>query len=102
MRAAKTVSRIALKEALAESIERQNRPLGEFIRIILFALEAPDTRRWATVPLWLQVGRFPLPADVKEVEIVFRGGGRIVDRKRIAAPLPTRRDTSVIFTRSPP
>lgn len=102
MRATKTVSRIALKEALAQSIERQNRPLGELIRIILFALETPDGRRWETVPLWLQVGRFAIPADVKEVEVVFRGGGRIIDRRRFAPPLPTRRDTSVIFTRSPP
>jgi hypothetical protein len=103
LRAAKTASRVVLKEALAESIERQNRGMGELVRLILFAMERPDERRWELLPLWLQVGRAALPDKAGNIDLVFRGnGGREIERRRLTGREPSRRATSVIFVRNPP
>jgi len=101
MRAAKTVSRIVIKDALAESIERENKALGQLVRLILFAMEVPDTRRWESLPLLLQYGRFPCPADTREVEIIFRGSGAAAGQRITARP-QARRGLLVLYVRDLP
>jgi hypothetical protein len=74
LRAAKTVTRVVMKEALASAVEKENEALGAILRLLLFALETPDTRRWETLPQWLGVARVPCPADLTEFEVIYEGG----------------------------
>jgi uncharacterized protein len=82
--AAKTVTRIVIKEAIASAVEENNALLGGLLRILLFATETPDTRSWQTLPNWLQVARVALPEDVDKIEIRFKtGGGATLHSARI-------------------
>lgn len=79
-KAAKTVTRVALKEALASAVERQtdNAALGELVRLVLIGiLETPDLRRWETLPRWLQVARVPLNEDTKNLQVIFRNAAGV-------------------------
>ncbi len=88
---AKDVTRIVLKEAIAESIERKDPLLGNLVRLILFALEAPDLRRWETLPLTLQVARVPCPPNLREYTVVFKdSSGRIMSQKTVSSPISNR------------
>jgi len=91
MQTAKTVSRIAVKETLAHAVSRQDSALGDVTRLLLFALETPDERRWETLPLHLGVLRAPCPEEATELRVVFRGaGGRVVEEQTLRAPLSRR------------
>ena len=101
LRAAKTATRIAIKEAASEAVESENEILGELLRLYLFSLEASPMRRWETLPLWLQVARVPCPADMKRFDIVFRGeGGRVIGRQTVAEPLVRNGRSHVSFVRT--
>jgi len=81
-KAAKAVSRVLLKDAIASGIESatDNEALGALTRIILIGmLERPDLRRWETLPHWLQVARVPCPPDLKNFEVHFKNaaGGTV-------------------------
>lgn len=95
LRAAKTAARIALKNVIAESIERGTRQpgLGNLIRLVLIGLlERPDDRRWATLPRHLQVARVPCPDNLDGFEAVFRApSGAALRTVRVTAPLARRR-----------
>jgi tetratricopeptide (TPR) repeat protein len=100
LRAAKTATRIAIKEAAARAVEREDEVLGEIVRMILFALEASGERRWETLPRYLQVARFPCPTDLTEYRIVLKGsGGQTVADRVVDRPLTRRGDTYVSFLR---
>jgi hypothetical protein len=90
-KAAKAVSRIALKASIAEVVEHQNKALGDLTRLLLFALESPDTRRWETLPGRLAIARVPCPADLKGFEVVYRNPWRTERRVPVPGPL-SRRD----------
>ncbi|MFH0879740.1 MAG: hypothetical protein V2A34_08510, partial [Lentisphaerota bacterium] len=79
-KAAKTVGRIALKEAIASSVESSsNDAAGDLTRLILIGLlEQPDVRRWETLPRWLQVARVPCPANLKEFDVLFKDANFII------------------------
>ena len=65
-----------------------------------YALEMPDTRRWETLPLWLQVARVPCPPDLSAFDVVYRGkGGNVVTRQTIERPLARKGDVFVSFCR---
>jgi hypothetical protein len=103
-RAAKEVARVALKETVASVVEEQNEALGEVLRILLFSLEQPDTRRWETLPLWLLAARVPCPADLRSLDVVFgtgprRGGPVIV---RLQGPFARCDRTHFVFCRDLP
>lgn len=97
----KTVARVAVKESIAYQIEKDNALLGELIRFVLIGLlEQPDTRRWETLPRYLQVARVPFPADATSFTIVFRtGSGAELSRRVVDAPLRRNGRTAVSFAR---
>ena len=100
LRAAKTATRVAIKEAVSQAVEDENEVLGELIRLYLFALEASPQRRWETLPMWLQVARVPCPDGITEFDIVFHGeGGRIISRQTIKEPLVSNGRNYVSFVR---
>ncbi len=102
LKAAKTATRIVLKETIAAAVSEQNSFLGEVLRLILYALEAPDTRGWETLPMWLQVARVPCPTEPSEVTLVFRSAAGVeVSRQRLTPPFAKRDSKIVIFARSP-
>jgi len=71
---AKTVTRVAMKEAAAISIEQNNEALGALFRIIMIGLlEQPDVRRWETLPRSLQIARVPCPGNPQNIEARIRG-----------------------------
>lgn len=98
---AKTITRIAAKEAIAQQIEKDNEALGELTRLILIGLlEQPDYRRWETLPRHLQVARVPAPANLTEYTIVFKNrSGDELSRRTIATPLARQGAISVSFAR---
>lgn len=97
---AKDATRIATKVAIAETVKQQNDILGALTYLALFAMEAPDTRCWETLPLWLEVARVPCPADLKNYTVVFKSaGGAPLGRKVITAPLTRRGNTFISFCR---
>lgn len=69
---AKTVTRIILKDSVATAVADNHPFLGEALRLLLFAIEMPDTRHWATLPRWLQVARVVHPPDAEDFDVVFR------------------------------
>lgn len=95
-RTVKTASRIVVKEALASAVESQNRELGQVLRILLFAVETPDQRRWETLPQHMAVARVPCPADLTAFEVVYKSdmGGIL---KRVAFTHPMARKGRVFF-----
>jgi hypothetical protein len=100
LRALKDVSRIVLKEVVADSVSEENELLGEITRLLLYSFEATGERRWETLPLWLHVARVPCDPNLKDYEVVFKGlNGRIIGRQTISTPLSRKDRTFVSFCR---
>ncbi len=95
-RMSKTIARIAFKEALASAVESQNEQLGDLLRIALFAVETPDTRRWETLPARLAVARVPCPDNLTSFDVVFRSTLG-ADLKRVTFTRPMSRKGRVFF-----
>ncbi|MBU4459568.1 MAG: hypothetical protein KJ579_03285 [Verrucomicrobia bacterium] len=106
IRAAKTATRVVLKEVIAESVAQSshNDALGDLIRLLLIGLlEQPDIRRWETLPGMLQVARVPCPPDLANVEVVLRAPtGAELRSIAISRPLAHRRTLWVGFVRDLP
>jgi hypothetical protein len=97
---AKDATRIATKIAISEAVKQQNDVLGSLVWLALFAMEAPDTRCWETLPLWLEVARVPCPADLKSYTVVFKSAaGAPLGSKIVTAPLARRGHTFISFCR---
>lgn len=91
IKVAKTVTRIVIKDSIANAVADNNPLLGEVLRLLLFALEMPDTRQWETLPHWLKVARVPCPPDIDTVEVVFRNAsGRTLRRTTVPVSAMTR------------
>lgn len=100
IQAAKDLTRLAVKETISVSVEKQNDLLGALVRLLLFSMEAPDTRSWETLPLWLEVARVPCPADLTSYTVVFRSAtGSPLGRKVINTPLARRGNIFISFCR---
>lgn len=99
---AKTVTRIAAKEALAMQIEKDNELLGELTRFVLIGLlERPDLRRWETLPRHLHVARVPCPPDLSEYTVVFKNrDGVELSRRTVRAPIAQNGPLFVSFARN--
>ncbi|MBN1673725.1 MAG: hypothetical protein JXR37_21945 [Kiritimatiellae bacterium] len=91
MRLAKTMTRVVIKDTVATAVEEEHPFWGALVRIILFSLETPDTRRWETLPMWLQVARFDCPPELDAYEVVFKGvGGQVLQQRTVSLPLSRR------------
>ena len=98
----KTVGRVMVKEAIADSIEsNDNELLGELVRFVLIGLmERPDLRRWETLPRWLQVARVPCPPDLGSFDVVLKTFNGVTVRKiHVDKPITRRRNIFVSFCR---
>lgn len=69
----KAIARIAIKETIAYAVETRNEGLGELLRIILYALEKPDSRHWDTLPRWFYVARVPVPDEFQKIDVRING-----------------------------
>lgn len=95
---AKSVGRIAAKEAAARSIEQEDELLGFLFRAIMIGLlEQPDTRRWETLPRSLQVARIPCPENPKDIEIRFQTSSGVTTRTLHAGPDLIRHNNTYIL-----
>jgi hypothetical protein len=103
-RLTKMAARIAAKEAMAVTLEQQDKALGALARIVLIGmLERPDFRRWETLPLWLGVARLPCPADLSSFDVHIQGGGHIAEsRFTVQQPLVRRGNVFFSFVRDLP
>jgi tetratricopeptide (TPR) repeat protein len=100
-KAAKTVTRVVVKDAVADAVVEENEALGELLRFILIGLlERPDVRRWETLPRYFQVLRARGPSDPEDLEVVFRtpSGGSFL-RRAPSAPLHRYRNIAFTFCR---
>lgn len=103
--AAKTISRIAIKEGIAIAVESNNNQLaGDLTRLVLIGLlEQPDVRRWETLPRWMHVARVPAPAELDSYKIVIKNSaGRTIRSYEVNQPLQRRRNLLVSFFRDTP
>lgn len=92
--AARTVTRIAIKESIAVAAESGNNEwAGDLVRFILIGLlEQPDDRRWLTLPRWFQVARVPAPADLSCYTVVVKNRhGQTLRRYDVETPIQRRR-----------
>jgi hypothetical protein len=99
--AAKSVTRIAIKEGIAVAVESNNENLGGLVRFILIGLlEQPDLRRWETLPRWFQIARVPAPAGLDAYTVVLKGRhGQTLRSFEVREPLQRRRHQTVSFVR---
>lgn len=103
-KAAKSVSRVVLKEVIAGQVEQKDEALGELVRFILIGLlEQPDVRRWETLPRWLQVARVPCPPDLTSFDVQLKNAAGYTYRTiHVEKPIMRRRNTFVSFCRDLP
>lgn len=95
-RMTKSMARVAFKETLASLVATHNEDLGEVLRLLLFAVESPDTRRWDTLPARLAVARVPCPANLSEFEVVYHSAAGVA-LKRVTMTRPLSRKGRVFF-----
>ncbi len=99
----KEISRVALKETISQTIEQQNELLGFLTRLTLFALEAPDTRRWETLPMRLQIARLPCARPVTNYTVIFKDSyGNTLHTKTVTSPITRRGNIFISFCRDIP
>lgn len=98
---AKTAARVAIKDAVADSISEENVFLGALIRLILIGiLEQPDTRRWETLPRYLGVARVPCPPNPETVAVQFKNSDGMTRRTiELHPPFMCRRNLCVTLVR---
>jgi len=100
MKAAKTATRVALKETASRLVADENELLGDLLRLLLFSLETPDTRAWETLPYWLQVARVSCPPNLTSFDVVFKtAAGAVIARHTVTAPIQQRNGIYVSFVR---
>ncbi|MDO9542521.1 MAG: hypothetical protein Q7J98_09385 [Kiritimatiellia bacterium] len=100
LQAAKTTTRVVVKEIISESVESQNQALGSLTRLILFSLEQPDTRCWETLPLWLEIARVSCPTPLESYRVVFKtSNGVALKSKMVEAPIARRGNIFISFCR---
>jgi DNA-binding FrmR family transcriptional regulator len=103
--AAKTATRIVLKESIAIAVAaKNNNAAGDLTRLILIGLlERPDVRRWETLPRWLQVARVPCPPDLTSYDVVLKNSrGQVHSTHTITEPIQRRGRTYVSLFRDLP
>ncbi len=104
-RAAKTFTRLLIKEGLSETVAaRSNEVLGDLLRCILIdLLERPDERGWQTLPQSLQVARVSCPSHLARFTITFRDwNGTVRSTVESARPLAQWGRTFFFFCRDDP
>lgn len=101
----KTASRIAVKEGIAQSLDRNGSPeLALLTRVILIGmLERPDERHWVTLPRWLQVARVRCSGSLTNYDIVVKDAyGGTLDSRTIISPISKTYGTYVSILRIKP
>ena len=68
-KAAKTGTRVAAKMVAVDQVADENGLLGFMLYLLLFSLEQPDYRHWETLPKFINLARFPCPADIKTLDV---------------------------------
>ena len=104
-KAAKTAARVAMKEGVAQSLEHNDQALlGALVRVILIGLlEQPDTRRWETLPHWLQAATVPCPDDLTEYDAVVKTDSGITLRTiHVTFPITQKRNRFLSLFRDLP
>ncbi len=102
-KAAKSISRIALKGAAAIAASSENKDLGNLLWMWALASETEDTRRWETLPARLAVARVPCPDNPTYVEIVFKSyADTTVKRLILTQPLMKKDRLYVVICRDWP
>ncbi len=104
---AKTVTRIVIKDQIAEAVRKSTRDefLGELTRFVLIGLmEQPDTRRWETLPRFLYAMRVPYSESATPFRLrVTAPGGREFHAVEMPAPTVRRGRTWVsVYREIPP
>ncbi len=103
LQTARDVTRIVVKETIVQTLFRENESLGVLAGVLLYSTEAPDNRRWETLPRTLHVARFNAPADLDEITIVYRDRfGAPRQQRTVAAPFSKRAGTYFMFCRDTP
>ncbi len=99
----KDITRFVLKEGIIYKLLKENDALGLLAAVFLYGTEAPDTRRWETLPRSLQVARFEAPHDLEKLTVVYRDGfGMTRHRRTVSAPLSRRGNIYFLFYRDEP
>ncbi len=99
----KDVSRVAIKETIAQTVDEQSETLGFLTRLTLFAVEMPDTRAWLTLPHLLCVARLPCPKSLTGYTVVFKDANEKTTLvKKVSNPISRRGNIFISFCRDIP
>ena len=84
---AKTLLRLALKQAAEHAARKENEGLGAALSILNAATEKADTRNWQTLPAQVFYTRIPLSHDTNIVHhYSFKGAHKKLEESIIVAP----------------
>lgn len=99
--AARTVTRIAVKEGIAVAVESNSEWAGDLVRLILIGLlEQPDERTWETLPRWMQAGRVAVPEGLSSYTLVLKDrAGKTLRSIEVDQALQRRRNLWVSVVR---
>lgn len=71
----KETARVIAKEAIAQAVERKNDAIVSLLtRLVLIAMEEPDTRSWHTLPASNSLLRLPLEPGIYHLTVEIIGG----------------------------
>ena len=102
-RAAKKLSRLALKGGIAMAASSKNDDLGSLLLLLLLATENDDLRHWETLPAKLAVARVPCPAGLKEFQVIFKSySGAPLRSVTVSYPISCKGRTYVSLCRDHP
>ena len=104
-KAAKTAARLAMKEGVAQAFEHNDQDaIAALVRLIFIGLmEHPDTRRWETLPHWLQAATVPCPPDLQEYDAVIKTESGVTLRTlHITEPITRKRNRLISVFRDLP
>lgn len=105
LRAAKTVTRVVLKDTASREIGKaaDSKALGDLVFLLLLMLEQPDYRRWETLPRSFQVARVPCPLPLDSFEIHWTGQTLGAPLQMVVTqPLQRRRNLMISVVRDVP
>ena len=72
----KETARVIAKEAIAQKVESEADAMVSLVtRLVLIAMEEPDTRSWQTLPASNSLLRLPLEPGTYRLTVKIKGGG---------------------------
>lgn len=81
---AKSVGRLAIKQATQAAVRKENEDLGSLVSILNAVTEKADTRNWQSLPHSISYMRIPLDTASNELKLIVNYRGEMSDTIRFS------------------